>query len=203
MAVVAHPIAVNVVNGDLTYDLDIIGPSAGDLVVTGEETFPRTQMTSAAAVTMSSQQMRLTYFTSRRSASTTQVKIWSGTQQAVATPTLCRIGLYTAASDGSLALVASTANDTALFAAATTAYTRSWSTPYSTINGQRYALGVLVVSSQTMPSFGGGAPIAYVAESTTVLPVENAVVTGQSDLPSTVAAGSLTNSGMRLYGVIS
>lgn len=176
----------------------------GNLVATGEETVPRDFLTTTSAATPASQQVRLTYFTARKSATTTQVKLYTGATAAAATPTLCRVGLYTvAASDNSLTLVASIANDTSLFASTTTAYTRSWSVPYVTVAGQRYALGVLVVSATTMPTFSGAPPTAIIAEATGVNPILSAVVTGQSDLPSSIVAGSLVNSGMRTYAVLS
>jgi len=172
-----------------------------NLVTTGEETFPRDLLSSSSAVAPISQSLRLTYFTARKTESTTQVRMYSGGTAAAATPSLCRIGLWSVAANGDLTLVASTANDTTLFAGTVTAYTRSWSAPYAKVAGQRYAIGALVVSATTMPTFGGS-QVTYSAEGGSVAPVMGAVINSQADLPSSVAVGSLAASGQRLYAVI-
>jgi hypothetical protein len=201
MAVGAYPIAVNVNTGDLSYDAAVGGPMTPNLLTTGEETFPREFLNSTSSVAPVSQQLRLVYFTARKSEITTAVKVYTGSTAAAATPTLCRIGLWSVDASGNLTLVASTANDTTLFAATSTAYPKSWSTPYSKVAGQRYAAGALVVSATTMPTFGGNSVI-YSAEAVGV-PVMAAALSSQSDLPASISAGSLSSSGQRIYAVIS
>lgn len=163
---------------------------------------PRAWMVSGSALAPTSQQMRLTYFTARKTEVSTQVRVISGTTAAAATPTLCRVGLYLIdATTGDGTLVASTANDTTLFAAGSTAYTKSWSTPYTMVAGSRYAWCPLVVSAATMPTFPGQA-VFMSTEGTSVAPTMSAALNSQSNLPSTFLAANLLSSGHRAYAVI-
>lgn len=167
-------------------------------LATGEEVLPRPEINSTA-ISLTSGTMRLSYFTARKTETTTQVRVWSGGTAAAATPTVCRIGLYAIAADGTGTLVASTANDTALFAGITTAYTKSWSASYAKVAGQRYALGVLVVSAQTMPTLSGHS--ASLATEMLVAPIMAATVASLSDLPGSVSASPATGSG-RPYAAV-
>jgi hypothetical protein len=134
---------------------DVLSTPSFDALDQGEEIFPRENLTAVNQPT-SNTALRLVYFTAKRTETTTQVRVISGQTAAAATPTLCRIGLYLIdlnTQNGDL--VAATANDTSLFATASTAYTRSWSSPYGKIAGQRYAMGVLVMTSVAAPSLSG------------------------------------------------
>lgn len=173
----------------------------GNQLTVGEETIPREIFTSAAASSPASGQLRFTYFTARKTEVTTQVRLYTGSTAAAATPTLCRIGLWEVAANGDLTLVASTANDTTLFAAALTAYTRSWQSSYGKVAGRRYAISPLVVSAAAMPTFGGLA-IAYTAEAQGQAPPLAGILAGQTDLPSPISAGSVAASGMRVYAAV-
>jgi hypothetical protein len=171
-----------------------------NLLTTGEESIPRELATSLGVVS-SSGQIRLTYFTARKTEVTTQVRMYSGSTAAGATPTLCRIGLWLAASDGSCsALVASTANDTTLFAAANTAYTRSWSVSYAKIAGQRYAIGALVVTAAAAPTLSGQA--GFIFGESSVDPVMAGVATGQADLPASMTSAVAGSGGGRPYAAV-
>ena len=170
-----------------------------DLLASGEETFARGTMNSTAGIAPVSGSMRFSYFTSRKSETTTQVKVYVGGTAAGATPTVCRIGLYTVAASGDLTLVASTANDTALFNSSG-AVTKAWSSSYAKVSGTRYAVGLVVVSGATMPTFSGSV-IGQGVEAL-VAPALSSSLAGQTDLPSSVAAGSLGNTGQRLYAAI-
>lgn len=169
---------------------------AGSLQV-GEETMPRELMTTGTGPSASGQ-LRLTYFTAQKTEVTTQVRIYTSGTAAGATPTLCRIGLYVVNPDNSITLVASTANDTTLFAATNTAYTKSWSTPYTKVAGQRYAIGVLVVTAATLPNFAGQG-VQQSLESTTA-PYLATSVNSLSDLPA--SASSFSASAARPYFAI-
>lgn len=157
-----------------------------DALVVGEETFSRTLATNTG-ISLASQALRLTFFTARKTETTTQVRLSTGSTAAGATPTLCRIGLWTVDASDNGTLVASTANDTALFAAASTSYTRSWSSSYAKIAGQRYAVGPLVVTAATAPTVVGVIPNV----DTSITPRLSSVITGLSDLPSTFTGASL------------
>ena len=167
-----------------------------DLAV-GESTMPRNnlQTTSNAAA---SQELRLTYFTALKTETITQIRIPSGST-AAATVTLVRIGIYLENPDGSLTLVANTANDATLFAATNTEYTKALAAPFKKYKGQRYALGILVVGT-TIPTFLGLHPnnagvIGTIAGRS---PRVHGCVTAQADLPSSVAKASITTPAVRV-----
>jgi hypothetical protein len=169
-------------------------------VTIGEEVYQREFMTTAS-VPLTSGTMRLTYFTSRKSETTTQVRVYSGSTAAAATPTLCKVGLYLIDGSGVPNLVAATANDTAMFAATNTAYTRSWTTPYAKIVGQRYVLGVLVASATTMPTLSGHS-FAVAPEPAGIAPILcGATGTNLTDLPATLPA-TPSSANVRPYAVM-
>lgn len=178
--------------------LEAMDPS--NRVTTGQETMPRSLVTQSAGMG-SSGALRLTYFTARKAESSTQVRVSTGGTAAGATPTLCRVGLYLIAGDGGATLVASIANDTTLFANTGTLYTRSWSAPYAMVMGQRYALGVLVVTGAAVPSMAGSAIVTNASE-WAVAPRMTGNLAAQADLAASYADASLATSGSRVYGAI-
>jgi parallel beta helix pectate lyase-like protein len=180
------------------------GASTGfdmSLLTTGEETIPRLLVpfgNSSFYVGMASGDVRGAQFTARKTETITQVRVITGGTAAAATPTLCKVGVYSVAANGDHTLVASTASDTTLFAAANTAYTRSFTAGFTKTAGQRYAVVVLVVTSGTMPTFvgiTGGTEIG-------AAPSLASRITGQTDLPSSIAAGSLVANSTPLYAVL-
>ncbi len=161
---------------------------------TGEETIPR-PLCQSESLLSTTQVLRLTYFTARKTELITQVKMISGGTAAGATPSLIRIGLYTVASNGDLTLVASTATDTALFAAANTAYTKALSASYQKVAGQRYALGLLLNTAAAFPTIMAmSASASRIAVINSIAPLITGSVTAQANLPSTVATASVANS---------
>lgn len=165
--------------------------------VNGEETMFR----QAAAVTAgtSSGRLNLTFFTARAATVATNVSITTGGTAAAATPTLARIGLYLVNADNTLTLVASTANDTTLFAAAYTTYTKAFSATYTLVPGQRYAVGIIVVSAAALPTYIAGGPGA--GPMSLVAPRVAGYLSGQTDLPATVPA-ALTGGSSMVYASI-
>lgn len=167
----------------------------------GEEVINRRDVTGS--VSLNSQSMRLTYFRARQTEVTTQVRMLSGATAAAATPTLIRIGLYICNSSGDgTSLVASIANDTSLFAAANTAYTRSWSASYGKVSVQLYALAVLVVSTVALPNLMGVSLHAAMATEGQTLPKVNGVLTSQTDLPASFLGSALVGTTGLPYGAI-
>ena len=178
----------------------VVLQSEGDSMASAEEIFSRRYAVSTG-IALTSQLLRLTYFTCRRTETTTTVRMSCGSTAAGATPTLARIGLYTIAANGDGTLVASTANDTALFAATGTTYTKSWSVAYAKSVGQRLALGVLVVTAATAPQLSGIGGSTMGTENA-VLPRVAAQLSGQADLPSSFTDASLAVSGNAVFGVV-
>lgn len=164
--------------------------SGGNLVTSGEATLPRN--ISIGNVTMTSGFLRLAYFTARKSETINNVRIGTTGTAAGATPTLVRVGLYTVDGSGNLTLVASTANDTTLLAATNTAYTKALSAGYAKVAGVRYAVGVLVVTAAAAPTIMGLASSGATSEFG-LTPRVTGSVSGQTDLPSSVAVGSIAD----------
>jgi hypothetical protein len=172
---------------------------SANLLTTGEETFPR-DFIAALTLGTNTGTLRLSYLTARKSETTTQIRVLSGSTSAAATPTLVRIGLFSIAGNGDGTLVAATTSDTALFAAANTRYTKSWASSYAKVAGQRYAVGILVVTSATAPSLAG----VGAGNSTELAddPRLTASIASQTDLPASFTAASLAVSGTRFYAAL-
>lgn len=173
-------------------------PDLSTLTV-GQSTIPRLHA-SSGVITQTSQLLRLTYFTATRSEPVVSLRLVSGSTAAGATPTLCRAGLYSVSAAGDLTLIGAINNDTSLFAATSTTYTRALAAPAATVAGARYALGTLVVTTATAPQVGGFSSLA--AGELAVAPRITGSVSGQTDLPSSIAAGSVGTSGGAVYGVL-
>jgi hypothetical protein len=171
----------------------------GNNLASGDASMPRDFTFSQ--VTMTSQLLRLSFFTAKSSYTATQVRLLSGTTAAGATPSLVRAGIYSVAVNGNITLIASTASDTALFAAATTVYTKSLSASVDIVKGTRYALGELVVTAATAPTVPG-ASVGLNGSECAVAPRLCATLASQSDLPSSVVNASLGQTTSRIYGVV-
>jgi hypothetical protein len=171
----------------------------GDELASGQEVLARDLVTSNKAATSGA--LFLTYFTARKDEAETKVRSYSTGTAAAATPTLVRIGLYQAESNGDLTLVASTANDTTLYAAANTAYEKALQAGYSLVKGRRYALGFLVVSGVAVPTLAA-APANTALDETAKTPRLSGVLTGQTDLPTTITAASIGTTAQRIYGAL-
>lgn len=177
--------------------------SSADLA-SGVSTIPRRMNSSAAAATLASGGMRLTYFTPPASFTSSQVRMLGGGTAAGATPTLVRAGLYSIAGDGAATLVASTASDTALFAAANTVYTKSWSAPVALAGGNRYALGILCVTAAVAPTLVGSVlGNASASTEAAIAPRLSGSLNSQTDLPESFADASLvTHAGLFYVAVL-
>jgi hypothetical protein len=170
-----------------------------DRLTTGDASMPRALTFSS--VTLTSGLLRLSFFTARASYTATQLRLHSGSTAAAATPSLVRAGIYSVAGNGDIALLAATANDTSIFAGATTAYTKALAASQALVRGTRYALGELVITAAAAPTVPG-ASVSVVSSEIGAAPRLSATVAGQTDLPASVANASLVNSGSRTYGVI-
>lgn len=140
--------------------------------------------------------LALVYFRATKTESVASLSMWTcGT--AAASNTLIRWGVYEVdESDGDLTLVASTANDTTLFAATNTKYTKALSSAWAKEAGKLYAIGSLVVGG-TMPTLlavdvSGGAPPGMLSTLAGLDPQLTGFLASQADLPaSTTSPGGL------------
>lgn len=175
--------------------------AAGDLLAVGQEILNRRIVNSVTVGLNASGNLRLTHFTARKTGAVGQVRLITGSTGAAATPTLVRVGVYAEAADGGLALIGATVNDTALFSAAATTYTKALAAAAQVTQGRRYAVGVLVVSAAALPTFAGvaGASAGGISSSElAITPRINGNLAGQTDLPSTITTGSVAASGTGL-----
>lgn len=165
----------------------------------GQSTVDRTSVDNGN-VTAATGAVRLTYFTAIRDEGVTQCRTITGGTAAV-TVTLARVGLYSVADNGDLTLVAATDNDTTLWTAASTRYTRAFALAqaYKLEKGKRYAIGILCVATTTPTMLGSNSMSA--AENAEE-PRLTANLTGQADLPASIPAGSLATIATRIYSVI-
>jgi peptidoglycan/xylan/chitin deacetylase (PgdA/CDA1 family) len=175
----------------------------GHATTAGAATYSRLHASTGIPVT--SGQMRLTQFTPSSDRTISNLTVATG-GTAGATLTLARLGLYTVNADGSKTLVAATLSDTTLATVGSTVYTRALDaggglpTSYTLKRGQRYALGVLFVGT-TMPNFAGIGPA--VTGLAALAPVMAEQLSGQADLPATVAAGAASTSNNLIWGYLS
>jgi hypothetical protein len=178
---------------------------SGRALPSGETALMRS-VAAANTVGTASGVLKLSYFTALKTETITQVRLYVGAVAAASTPTLCRIGIWSASDNGALtALVASTANDTTLLTGTTNSRrTKSLSASLSKTLGQRYAVGVLVrlpsflepspasARKREMASAGlvscPGSPICRLLLSTPTSPTPQALCSSiSSDLSASVA----------------
>lgn len=172
-------------------------PPSSSWLTNGEETMPRDLVTGGSAATGTGN-LRLTYFTARKTESISQIRVASGPTAAAATPTLIRMGIWIADLDGSLlSLVGNTASDLTLLATINTWYLKGLAAAFTKQRGVRYGVGLLVVTAAAAPTIYGTANGEAVMNARS--PRLNAVVSGQADLPATLAAASLGGSTQRPY----
>lgn len=162
----------------------------------GQETIPRLSAARADTPTANGQ-LRLTYFTARKTALSTQVRIETGGTGSAGL-TLARVGLYEVDGANNLSLVASTSSDATLAGAPNATHVRNWSTGYTPQRGRRYAVGVLFVGTTT-PTLVGCTVGDSNLNLTSRAPRMAATLSGQANLPSNVAAASVANTGRLVY----
>lgn len=205
---VPAPPVSSAVSGDLTVAGQVLdgsgvlrsAPELLDALAVGQSTIPRSSVTSY--LTPSSGQVRLAYFTSRKSETVSTLRIASGATAAGATPTLVRLGLYVENADRSVSLLGSTANDTTLLRTAATVYSKPLSSSVALVRGTRYAIGLLIVSTAALPTLAGMGSTVPATEHDLAPRLTGVSPAGLTDLPATIAAGSIGSSGNRMYAVV-
>ena len=162
-----------------------------------DETFPR--WAAGGSATLTAQQLTLTYFTALTSRSVTIVGWVAGT--AAAGATLARIGVFSVAANGDLALIGATANDpTGTFPTANVAASKALAAATAITRGSRYALGFLQVGATTVPTVRASG-IATSGLSG-IPPRLSGAVTGQPDLPTTILAGSVLSTASHIWAYV-
>lgn len=176
------------------YTLLSPGPPDSNLLVTGEEVLHRDLV--QLEYPLDSGTCFFSYFTARKTEPITKVQTGiNGT--AGATLTIARVGVYTAAG-GTLTLVASTPNDTAMWTATGTAYQKAFSATFNKVAGVRYAVCLLAVGS-TMPVLEC---IAVRYQSAGLAPRLQGELTGQANLPASTPESGLATSYRRFQAIL-
>jgi hypothetical protein len=175
------------------------GPFPPDQLAAGFATLPRWGV-NVATLALATGTMQLTFFTADKTQSVSGATVRTGSTAAAATPTLCRIGLFSVAANGDIALIASTPNDTTLFAAASTTYTKAFSASVGVTLGDRLAVGILVVSGAAMPTMAGNTAGTLLGSAEMAIASRLAgQVASLSDLPSSTVAASIANNTALIY----
>lgn len=171
--------------------------------LTGVETMPRDAYLALGMALGTSGLMKWAYFTPQRTVTCTKIVTSAAGTAAGATPTMCRIGFYSVAANGDMTLVCRSANNTGLWATINAEYEEAMATAggypssYTFVAGQRYAGAAICVSGATIPTLAGHAfPNAAMAVREPRLVGQ---LSGQTDLPASIAAGSVANGGQRLW----
>ena len=173
--------------------------ASGNDLGSGQECLPRDLAVSSVAMT--SGVLRIRYFTARKTETENNIYMRTGTTGAGATPTLCRMGIYSVATNGDLTLIGSCANDTTLFATASTKYTRALTSSVSLVAGQRYAIAAIVVTAAAAPTILSSSTGGDANELATT-PRQTAILTAQTDLTTPITAGSLAATSTSIFGVV-
>lgn len=159
---------------------------AGEPLTSGEAVIARA-FTANDLITLASGQLSLTYWTAAKTEACGHVTTYTSST-AAASLTYAAVGIYTMDAAGDLTLAASTANlEGSMWATAFTAYQESLTAPFAKVAGSRYALGVLAVGT-TPPALAGISPSAFAFTP----PYTGAELTGQTVLPASIPAGSLS-----------
>lgn len=172
----------------------------GSLLTSGFVNQPRGLAISSHQV-LGSGGVYLTYFRAPRSLTVANIKMVSGTTAAGATPSLVKYGLFSVAANGDITRIGITASDTAIFAAASTAYTRALLATADVVAGNVYASAMLTVTAAAAPSVistpgvsaGSSGALAAVA------PRLNGIVLAQADIAASYTAAQVTNATPRYY----
>lgn len=168
-------------------------PEQSNRVTTGQEVFSRG--TAAAPTSMASGTLRLTYFTAYRSETISSLMTATG-GTASGTPTTCKMGLYSIDASGNLTRIGITANDTTIWAAANTKYSKALTAPVAVVAGTRYVLAALFVGT-TAPNLVARTVLQAVGNDNNRI---MGALAGQTDIPASITAGSITVAGTQIYG---
>ena len=166
------------------------------------DTIPRNIQNTGPTLTSGS--VLLTFFTPLVTRTITQIAVCTG-GNAASGLTFARFGLYTF-DETNATLVAAVANDTTLFAAASTVYTRSLSTggslpsSYTLTAGSRYGLAVLAIGT-TMPTIIGLSSSGFNIAPFT--PRTNGQRPTQTDLTTSFTSSNIAVTSISLYARLS
>lgn len=159
------------------------------------------QQNSSAAIQPASGAVSLSFFNAKKTETINTLTVSTGSVAAAATPTVIRFGVYNVDSnDNCTDLAANTANDLALLVATQTAYSKALAAPWNKVAGRRYAFAQIVVSAAATPIMCGSTIISNNLTQAFAMqtPRRFARLNGQSDLPASITAASMTQASYRI-----
>lgn len=169
-----------------------LGPWA---LASGNETVSRMGGATSSA-TLTSGYLRVVYWQARSTFVATKIGSHTGGTAAGATPTLCKMGLYSADTSWDLTLLAGCANDTALWAGTYAWYERALTASVQIAAGTWYAAACLCVTGAAAPNiYCDTVPLAR----SKTAPPTSALLAGQTDLAATITFASLSTNVSALY----
>lgn len=154
------------------------------------------------AITTPNGQITLTYFTAKRTETLSRIQSRTRQTAAAATPTLCKMAIYTADANDNLMLLGSTANDTTMWNGTYQTVTRALAAPIQLVRGQRYAFATLITTTATAPVLVASASSFVSQGDDAGQPRLYGKFTGQTDMPASIAIGSITSQDQGLYGAL-
>lgn len=175
--------------GDLT-PLDYIN---NYLLDNGNESIWSRESPFVSSTVTVNQALRCNGFRCKRTGVVNSVVIFSGGTAAGATPTLVKVGAYHKEADGSYTLVGSSVNTTSLFSVTNNTYVVNFTAPWYKIKGEDYLIGILIVTAAALPTIQGPFTTSLNVSNSYYFPdpLKIGSLLGQSDLPNTIAAGTL------------
>jgi hypothetical protein len=153
----------------------------------------------AAQTTIATGRLLLGYATSRENLTLTKMRFMMGTTAAGATPTLVKLGIYREETDKSITLLGQTANDPTMCNTINAAVERPLAVAVPVTAGTRYAVTFIIVTAAAAPGLLGSVNQSAAGAEMVLAPRVCGTVTSQTDLPATVAAGSIGVSNVLYY----
>lgn len=170
-----------------TPPLTQVGPSSvtfggGEIQDNAEANMDRLYVNGGTFISNTSQVALFAYFTAKQNITINTLTAFTGSTAAAATPTLIKYGVYLVdPGTGDLTRLASTANDTSLFASTFTGYPKALDTEVDLEEGLTYAYAVLQVSGSAVATLQGVPAVGLQGEFFRQ-PRLSAIVTSQTDL---------------------
>jgi hypothetical protein len=166
-------------------------------IAAGECIYPRIPVSTGPVLISGS--MFLFFWTAQKTETINFLTSISESIAAGATPTYAAFAVFSVDGSGNLTQVAITANDTSIFNGTFQTKKLATTAPWNKIAGQRYAYGILMVSSFAMPNVGGfNGSLPYSSNPPRVA----GQITGQTSILSSYAVGSISNASSSIWGVV-
>lgn len=158
----------------------------GQRIGTGQGTLPRTAPWANTVVLGASGQAAFQHIRAVRTETIASIRTFTATTAAGATPSTCKVGLYSMAANGDLTRVGISANTTSLWGTANTTYTTALLAGAPVVAGLDYMVGMVIVSGAAMPTHVGVAGVStmtgFLADYVGAYPQLCGIASGQTDL---------------------